>query len=296
MTNSLLDLSPLEDLGAKIEIIDVFGFCPLAGDENEVTFYRILEAGWQLLNKSIEPTEPKILERMGSNGHPMKGKSGISNAVSRAGYTFKGFITKLRKVHSAYVLTYRASELFDFCYIFPNLYSAWLSEDTTPETDFSDVSKPKVKILDLVKEAVNFINDQGIEPTPKLVIQWLSENKNHSISQPGLSQCLKRKGVKLADLILSVEIEAEIVEVVDIEDDMGMTAAALDIPDGQNKVNLEGQNSVVDIHTKIALKGDKIKDKVTGEVFTVESFAKGRYHCIDGKHRLSIPFDDAIAA
>jgi hypothetical protein len=69
-----------------------------------------------------------------------------------------------------------------------------------------------------------------------------------------------------------------------------------DIPDGQNKVNLDGQNSVVDIHTKIALKGDKIKDKVTGEVFIVESFAKGRYHCIDGKYRLSIPFDDAIAA
>jgi hypothetical protein len=91
-------------------------------------------------------------------------------------------------------------------------------------------------------------------------------------------------------------VDAEIIDKVDLEDDFATAPTISDIPDRQNKVNLDGQNSVVDIHTEIALKGAKIKDKVTGEVFIVESFAKGRYHCIDGKYRLSIPFDDAIAA
>jgi hypothetical protein len=184
------------------------------------------------------------------NGHEM-GDTGVSNAVNLAGYKFKGFITKLKKLHSAYVLTYRSSGVLDFCNIFPNIYREWLSEDTTPETSFSDVPTTKIKRLDLIKEAVIGIHSEGIIPTPKLVIQWLSEKKDYSITQSGISNTLIRKGIEFADLIPSVEVEAEIVEVVDIEDDMGMTAAALDIPDGQNKTILEGENQIIDTTTDL---------------------------------------------
>lgn len=236
--NSLLDLSPLEELGAKIEIIDILGFCPLAGDENEVTFYRILEAAWDLLNQKAKPTESAIAELMTVNGHKI-GETGVSNAVNLAGYKFKDFTTKLRKLHSAYVLTYRASGVLGFGCIFPNLYRAWLSEDTTTEIDFSDVLKPKVKPLDLVKEAVNALNAKGNKVTQPSVIEWLKEEKGITRSQQSISKCLKSNGID------------HITELVSLDDDMGMTAAALDIPTGQNKTILEGKNQIIDTTTDL---------------------------------------------
>jgi hypothetical protein len=169
-------------------------------------------------------------------------------------------------------------------------------EIVNPQTGKKGISQPAVhKILSGLKTTAKAIQN--------ITVRILSTNTHGYISTTPLYFLLcKEFGLPYNEV--EVNPEAEKMDKNDfitqpsekIPTEIPLDMAATDIPDGQKKVNLDGQNSVVDIHPEIALKGAKIKDKVTGEVFTVESFAKGRYHCIDGKHRLSIPFDDAIAA
>lgn len=244
------DLTRLEGWGIPIVYRDAFDVEPMAGDENEVTFFRICVAAWDLLNQKVKPTLEAIADSMTVNGNK-KSLDGVSKAVTRAGYSFREYITKLEKLYWSYKDKYSPSIKNDFCNIFQTVGWEWLSGDTSTKDSFSDVPTPKIKRLDLIKEAVIGLHSEGIIPTPKLVIQWLSEKKDYPITQSGISNTLIRKGIEFADLIPSVEVEAEIVEIVDIEDDFEMTAAMLDIPDGQNKTILEGENQIIDTTTDL---------------------------------------------
>jgi hypothetical protein len=235
-----VDLTMLEGWGFPIVYRDAFDVEPMSGDENEVTFFLICCAAWELLNQGLKPTLAAIAEFMTVNGHKIS-LDGVSKAVTRAGYSFREYITKLEKLYWSYKDKYSPSIKNDFCNIFSKVGWEWLSGDTITEPSFSDVPTPKIKRLDLIKEAVIGIHSEGIIPTPKLVIQWLSEKKDYSITQSGISNTLKRKGVEFADLIPSVVVEAEIEN----------TAAVLDITDGQNKTILEGKNQIIDTTTDL---------------------------------------------
>lgn len=227
------DLTRLEGWGIPIIYRDAFDVEPKAGDENQVTFFLICCTAWELLNQGLKPTLAAIAELMTVNGSKIT-LDGVSKAVTRRGYDFREYMTKLEKLYSAYIYKHRLSIKIDFCHILQDIGWDWLSDDTSTDTSVSDEPTPKINLLDLIKETVNTLHSEGIIPSQKLVVQWLSEKKGHPITQSGLSKYLSRKGIKFADLIPTVEVESEIVD----------TSPSVDIPTEQNKVNLDGQNSV----------------------------------------------------
>lgn len=238
------DSSWLKNWGVSVVSLDAFDINPLAGDENQVTFYRILEAWWHGRKNSIKPTEAAIAKIMTTNGHKITA-DGVAKAVKRAGYSFKEFTTKFGKLDSAYILTNRSSLEMDFGCIFPNLYRDWITADTFSTTDSAKVVSPKITTLDLIKEAILPMHRQGIKVTQKAVSDWLTTQGNPR-TQQAIAKCLKAHGIKLTDLL---PVQIPIVEVFSLEDDIEAAIASVDLPDSKETLILDGQNEIVDITT-----------------------------------------------